>query len=234
MQATRGPERGAADGDACQPWPAWPEDLRQALRGRARLRERRRGEALWREGDRAQEFTCVARGLIKVARVSGDGRETIAGLFGPGDTVGDAAVLGGGEYPATAIVSSARAEVWQSPAAPVLAAAHDNPVWSEALRQPLLRHTEILLQRIAVASAGGVPQRLATLLLGLTERFGAATGEEWRLPLALSRGELAALVNARVETTIRILRQWEREGVLASQRPGFRFFAGRLQTIADD
>ncbi|MGH9535857.1 MAG: Crp/Fnr family transcriptional regulator [Terriglobales bacterium] len=215
-------------------WPGWPEDLRRALCSRARRRLLTRGEALWREGDRALAFTCVESGLVKVARTASDGRETIAGIFGPGDSLGDAAVLGGGEYPADAVVASPRAAVWQSPAAPVLAAAHGNAAWEEALRRPLLQHTEILRQKIAVASAGAVPQRLAILLLHLAARFGDLSGARARVAVALTRGELAALVDARVETTIRILRQWEREGVLVTSADGFHFAAERLRAIAGE
>lgn len=216
-------------------WTALPPDLRAALLAGARRRELTRGQAAWHSGDRALAFTAVESGLLKVVRTASDGRESIIGLFGPGDSLGDTAVLAAGVYPADALAASRHALVWQSPAAPILSAASHNAVWASALRQPLLRHSEILMQKIEVASAGPVPHRLAILLLGLAARFGAAEGSaRARLPLHLSRGELAALVGARTETTIRILRQWEQAGTAAQGRAGWRLDLDRLRAIAGE
>lgn len=216
-------------------WAALPPDLQAALQAAARRRELARGQAAWHGGDRALAFTAVEAGLLKVVRTASDGRESIIGLFGPGDSLGDTAVLAAGAYPADAIAASRRAIIWQSPAAPILAAASHNADWASALRQPLLRHSEILMQKIEVASAGAVPHRLAILLLGLAARFGAAEGAaRARLPLRLSRGELAALVGARTETTIRILRQWERAGAVAQGAEGWRLDLARLRILAGE
>ncbi|HMR10588.1 MAG TPA: helix-turn-helix domain-containing protein, partial [Polyangiaceae bacterium] len=42
------------------------------------------------------------------------------------------------------------------------------------------------------------------------------------VPLALSRRELADLVATTLETTIRTMSRWEREGVVATLSDGFR------------
>lgn len=218
-------------------WAAVAADLRAALQRNARRRELTRGQAVWHSGDRAVAFTCVEAGLLKVVRTASDGRESIIGLFGPGDSLGDTAVLASAPYPADAIAASQKAVIWQTPAAPVLAEAARNAAWASALRQPLLRHTEILLQKIEVASAGPVPHRLAVLLLVLAARFGGAAAPGPRrpdLPIRLSRGELAALIGARTETTIRILRHWEQEGIVAQGREGWRLDLERLRALAGE
>lgn len=216
-------------------WAALPPDLQAALQTSARPRELKRGQAAWHSGDQARVFTAVAEGLLKVVRTASDGRESIIGLFGPGDSLGDTAVLSISTYPADAIVASRQALIWQSPAAPILAAASQKAEWASALRQPLLRHSEILMQKIEVASAGPVPHRLAILLMVLATRFGAAEGpSRARLPLRLSRNELAALIGARTETTIRILRQWEQTGAVAQGRDGWLLDLAGLRAIAGE
>jgi CRP/FNR family transcriptional regulator len=40
------------------------------------------------------------------------------------------------------------------------------------------------------------------------------------VPLRLSRGDLADMVGCRVETTIRVMTRWQREGVVETQREG--------------
>lgn len=87
----------------------------------------------------------------------------------------------------------------------------------------LCNTSTVLRGRIEVLSAGSVPQRLATLLLQLADRFGD-TGDDGvvRIPVALSRGALARLVSARVETVIRTASEWQKRSLMGSDGGGFR------------
>ena len=40
------------------------------------------------------------------------------------------------------------------------------------------------------------------------------------VPLRLTRGDLASMVGCRVETTIRVLKRWQREGLVETRREG--------------
>ncbi|HEY7837064.1 MAG TPA: Crp/Fnr family transcriptional regulator [Terriglobales bacterium] len=195
-----------------------------------------RGQLLWRAGDAAQQFTWIESGLAKIVHTSAAGTEAIYGLFGPGDDLGSAAVLEQVRYPADAVASSTRLVIRQSLAAPVLAAAATDLVLGQAMRELLLRHTRILRQTIEIFSAGAVPQRLATLLLTLGERFGAHPVRAGRLlvPLRLSRAELAALVGARVETIIRIMSRWQREARVVTLPSGFLLRVELLRSIVQN
>jgi CRP/FNR family transcriptional regulator len=60
------------------------------------------------------------------------------------------------------------------------------------------------------------------LLLTLAERFGdEQEGHGTLVPVVLSRGELSSLVGARVETVIRVLSRWQKQGLLETSREGF-------------
>jgi hypothetical protein len=41
------------------------------------------------------------------------------------------------------------------------------------------------------------------------------------VPVVLSRGELSSLVGARVETVIRVLSRWQKQGMVETSREGF-------------
>ncbi|MBL8742920.1 MAG: Crp/Fnr family transcriptional regulator [Myxococcales bacterium] len=89
---------------------------------------------------------------------------------------------------------------------------------SEVLRQ----HNAVLREKVDVLTAGEVPQRLATLFLVLLERFGDEGDQgELQLPVVLSRRVLARLVNARVETVIRVLSKWDKESFVETSDQGF-------------
>jgi CRP-like cAMP-binding protein len=42
------------------------------------------------------------------------------------------------------------------------------------------------------------------------------------IPIALSRQEIADLVGTTVETAIRILSRWQKEGIVETEKKGFR------------
>jgi CRP-like cAMP-binding protein len=181
-----------------------------------------RGDVLWRAGDPATHFTLICAGLVKIVRGTPDAGEAIVGLFGPRESIGDAAVLKRGRYPADAVTSSERAEVCRVDATPVLAAMGQRPEVARSMNQVLLEHTHALQEKIRIMSAGSVPRRLATLLLHLADRFGDELSDGSTLiPVSLSRAELASLIGARPETTIRTLSRWRKAGEVMPSSDGF-------------
>lgn len=186
------------------------------------LRTLVRGDSLWIAGEPATHFAIVVSGLVKVVQTLPDGADAIVGLFGPRESVGDAAVVGRAAYPAGAVVASDRAEIVRVEAGPVLSRMETRADVAHAINRALLDHTHALQEKIRVMSAGAVPKRLATLLLTLAERFGDEPEEGGLvIPLAISRGELACLIGARVETTIRCIRGWEKAGIVETNDDGF-------------
>lgn len=181
-----------------------------------------RGEVLFRAGEVAESITLITSGLLKLVRYLPDATESILGLFGPREAVGLIAVLQERPYPATAIALSSSVTVLSVRGADVLASMKQNTTLALALNQALIYQTKILHEKIDVMSAGAVPQRLASLLLTLAERFGDELEDQTLvLPVALSRGELSSLIGARVETTIRVLSRWQKLGILKTSRDGF-------------
>jgi CRP-like cAMP-binding protein len=181
-----------------------------------------RGEALFRVGDPAEHIILVTSGLLKVVRYLPDATETILGLFGPREAVGLIAALQGRPYPATALALSQRVEVLCVRSVDVLESMRRETELALAMNQALMYQAKILHEKIDVMSAGAVPQRLASLLLTLAERFGDEQEAQGVLvPVVLSRGELSSLVGARVETVIRVLSRWQKQGMVETSREGF-------------
>lgn len=219
--------------------PLFREVSHERLREFARettLRSFEEGHALWRAGERATHLTLILRGLVQVLRRLPNGDVSMVGLFGPREPIGTVAVIHRRPYPAEAVALSEVVEVLCVRAEPVLTVMSADPSLALAFNRVLCDTSTVLRGRIEVLSAGSVPQRLATLLLQLADRFGD-TGDDGvvRIPVALSRGALARLVSARVETVIRTASEWQKRSLMGSDGGGFELFdVPTLQRIADE
>lgn len=191
----------------------------ERLAGAAHRRTLVRGERLWSAGEAATHFYVINSGLMKIVRPGSDGG--IIAILGPRESIGDAAVIAKHPYPADAFAATETAQVVGVRAEPVLAMS-DEPLVASALRRALLEHTEHLQSKIDVMSAGNVSKRLVALFSGLADRFGDECDDGTTIvPVPLSRSELAHLVGATVETTIRIVSAWQKAGILATSSSGF-------------
>jgi CRP-like cAMP-binding protein len=180
------------------------------------------GGQLWHAGDTAHHFTVIQRGLVQIERRMPSGEPAIVGVFGPRESVGDAAALAGAPYPAAAVAASERVEVVQIPRDVIVHAMQRDAALAGAVQTALLEHTQALTAKIDIVSAGSVPARLATLLLHLAERFGDETEDGLlAIPVSLSRVALSRLVSARVETVIRALSAWNKSGLVHTTDDGF-------------
>ncbi len=184
-----------------------------------RLKE---GTNLWHAGETAVHFTLIQRGFMQIERRMPSGEPAVVGVFGPRESIGDAAALVGAPYPACAVAASERVEVVRIPRDLVLHTMQRTPAVAHAVQTALLEHTRALTAKIDIVSAGSVPARLATLLLHLGERFGdEMESGALAIPVSLSRIALSRLVSARVETVIRALSVWNKSGLVRTVEDGF-------------
>lgn len=194
-------------------------DLDQLARD-AVVQRLRRGEVLWRAGEKACSFVVVGHGLIKVVLPSTGSRDLVIGLFGPGESVGNTVLIDGGQYPAEALALTDPAIVACVPREQLFAALEKNGAAALDLAREMSRRTNQANRRISLFSASA-EERLASTLLELGERFGDEMEDGSTLiPLRLTRAELAALVGTTVETTIRTLSRWSREGLVSTTEGG--------------
>lgn len=186
------------------------------------LRSLERGDLVWSAGSPARAFTVVKAGLVKIVKTGPDGRRTICGLFGPPESIGDVMLLRGARYPADAIIASDTAIVVTVPRDVLLSCLDRCPLLGVSFARGMHTKLAALHDSIEVLSAGTVESRLATALLKLYAQLGDDFDDgTCSIPIALSRRELAEFVSTSLETVIRIMTRWEREGVLETRREGF-------------
>lgn len=200
---------------------ACPEAISRLISS-ASIRIRKRGDLLWRAGDAPVGFTVVKAGLIKLVREGAGGRRVTCGIFGPPESIGELVLLKNLPYPADAVVATQEAAIVTVPRSVLLSCIESYPTIGVSIACGMQSKLKALQGSIDVLGAGSVESRLATALLKLYEQFGDDFEDGTsRIPVALARKDLADLISTSVETVIRVMTRWEREGVVTTDDDGF-------------
>jgi len=195
-----------------------PEDL-AALGSFAQIRRFDREERIFEQGEPSDHLHFVIAGRVKVVKSRADGQEVIFEIIGDGDPVGCVAALEGSPYPASAVVHEP-CRILTLPRKRFLDFLGSHPGVARGLLAGFCRRNLQLVRRIA-DFPGSVAARLVRLFLTLADRFGVKQGAGVHIPLSLSRQEIADLVGTTLETAIRILSRWGKEGLVLTQADGF-------------
>ena len=173
---------------------------------------RPRGE-IFMEGDAARWLYLVISGHVKIVRHSKTGKDVVLELLGPGEIFGGVAVIEKRPYPASAQATEATV-VLKIPADPVIALAERHPAFIKEMALMIGRRLRAAHDSVASLAVDPVEARLAATLLRLAKREGAHGHKGVTLPFHLTRQSLADMTGTTVETAIRILGRWIRDGVL--------------------
>lgn len=174
------------------------------------------GETLYRQGDRPVEFSVVRFGKLEVAKHDPEGSKSILGIFTAGEPVGLLAVVNGFPYPAT--VQALENTVVYRVSADLIPLLRDRaPQWfADCLSRPADRFTD-LAERFQSLSTQGLDSRLAAELCRLAEKFGKQDSGHVLIDTRMTRQSLSDIVGCRVESAIRVLSEWEQEGLIRTE-----------------
>jgi CRP-like cAMP-binding protein len=193
---------------------ALPRKELDALAAVAREEQHRPRDYLFMEGDPALWLFVVRSGRVKIFRAARTGREVVLELLGPGEIFGGVAVIERRPYPASA-QSTEPTAVLKLPADAIVALSDRYPSIVREMALMIGRRLRSAHESVKSLSADPVETRLAATLLRLVEREGARGPEGLTLPFHLTRQSLADMTGTTVETTIRVLSRWIRDGIAA-------------------
>jgi CRP-like cAMP-binding protein len=179
-----------------------------------------KGDRVFSEGEPSDYLFTIVSGRVKVVKLVPGGREVILEIFGPGDPLGAVVAYEGRPYPATAIATEP-AVCLLVRRAPFFALLERHPTLVRGYLTGMARRIVELTRRIPEVAGGRVETRFAHLFLKLSDRMGSPVPEGRFIPMALSRQDLADLTGTTIETCIRIMSRWGKEGVVRTEREGF-------------
>ena len=167
------------------------------------------GELIFSEGDPADGFYMVARGQVKIYKLSPGGKEQILHLFGPGEPFGEVPVFSGGVFPATAEAAK-KSTLLFFPRKRFVNLIIENPYLALnmlAILSRRLRHFTVQVENLSLKE---VPARLAGYFLLLS---GEQNSTEM-VTLHISKGQLASFLGTIPETLSRMLRKMSEQGLI--------------------
>ncbi len=170
------------------------------------------GETIFLEGDPATGLFVLENGVVKISRVSLEGREYIMHLVGPGESFNDVAAMDGGNNPGTAIAQTA-VVVWKLSRGDLRRVAQRHPELVWAFVEDMASRARYLVGLVEDLAMRNVRGRLARLLLEEAE------GTERRtVPRMLTQEEMAARLGTVREMVGRTLRSMAASGLIEFDR----------------
>jgi CRP/FNR family transcriptional regulator, cyclic AMP receptor protein len=163
-----------------------------------------KGSVLFAEGDEGDHLYVIVEGKLKLGTSSGDGRENLLSILGPGEMFGELSLFDPGPRTstATAVTDAKLLSLGQEKLIPWLAT---NPNVSLQLLARLAQRLRRTNEAVGDLVFSDVPGRVAKALIDLGERFGKQTDEGLFVHHDLTQEELAQLVGASRETVNKAL-----------------------------
>ncbi len=187
---------------------------RSAFEALGTIRSYRQGDILLREGDRPDRTMIIRSGRVKIVTVAESGYETLLAHRGPGDLIGEMAVIDG-ETRSASVVALEGVEVAVVPADLFRAFVASHPEVARAVVGSMARRLRESDRRRSDLGAYPTAVRLARHLLELAHRHGQAQpGGGVAITLRLTHHDLAAAIGASRESVGRDLKNLRSRGVI--------------------
>lgn len=187
--------------------------LDQVLSG-AIVERYERGDAIFRQGERAESFWVVLEGWVHLVRASGDDAARAAVLFTitPAEVLCGISALESGVYQLSGVAASKCRVIRISGKRFAEVLEREPGFAAEALRLCTRRIQHIAQQYGSMAEP--VPQRILRAILRLHQQFGST--------LPVTHRELAQMAWTTTESAIRVVRKLKRRGYVTGTRGQLR------------
>ncbi len=190
-----------------------------ALAALARVKALRPKEHVVKKGDAGGPIFAVLRGRLKVI-TPGVGHDAAFNIMGPGELFGEIAAFDG-QGRSASVSALEPCELAVIDPRDFAAFLDRNPPVSRKLLTVLARRVRNLSERVEDRAFLDVAARLAKCLVGLSDRYGKDVPEGRAVALRLSQQELGELVDATRESVNKLLRGWQKQGIVSHAANAF-------------
>jgi CRP/FNR family transcriptional regulator len=173
-----------------------------------------KGEIIFQEGEPAFGFYIICSGKVKLAKHSLGGKRQILKLLGPGEMLGEKTMFDREVYTAYAkTLEKTKVNFLEREA--FIDFLRRYPSVSFKIIEKLSRELKGFQSKLIETSYEGSAERLARLLLLMSEDYGMEEDGGLYIGVDLSRTELAEMAGISPETAIRTLSRMKERGIIA-------------------
>ena len=191
------------------------------LRKKGTYRRFPRGRTLFSEGDSSDWAAYIERGRVKLSTLTRDGRESVMGVVGDGELLGELSAIDGEPRSATAIAIETVETVIVAGAA-FIEFLEENPRAAVGILRQVSNRLRVVDRRRAEFGSLDTVSRLARLLVELAEEYGEHSEDGVRINIALSQEDIAGWTGASREAVVKALRDLRERGVITTGRREIR------------
>ncbi len=174
----------------------------------------KKGEIIFNEGDALNGVYCIRDGVCKLIKLSENGKDQVVKFAVKGGMIGQRSLISGQASNLTAIAINDM-QVCFIPKQEILNDLQKNPDFSMDVLKRMAEDLKESDDSIVDMAQKNVKQRLAETLLCVKKKF--KTNEDGFLSLTLTREDYANIVGTATESTIRILSQLKKEGIISTK-----------------
>jgi CRP/FNR family transcriptional regulator, cyclic AMP receptor protein len=174
----------------------------------AKLTSLKRGATISSKGDPGTSLYAVISGTVKISVSSPDGRNAILNLIGPGEIFGEVAVLDGKARTAD-MTANSNCEIFVIDRREFLPFVRSQPALAMKFIELLCARLRWTSDQVEQVILQDLPGRLASALLGLTERRKL---DPTSRTIAITQQEISEMVGMTRESINKQLRAWAARG----------------------
>jgi len=164
----------------------------------------KRGASICSKGDPGNSLIAVVSGTVKISVSSPDGRSAILNLIGPGEIVGEVAVLDGQARTAD-VTANTNCEIFVIDRREFLPFVRSQPALAMKFIELLCARLRWTSDQVEQVILQDLPGRLASALIRLTEKHKLAQGGR---TIAITQQEISEMVGMTRESINKQLRAW--------------------------
>ncbi|HRU42373.1 MAG TPA: Crp/Fnr family transcriptional regulator [Candidatus Diapherotrites archaeon] len=183
----------------------------------SRVRKYEKGRIIFMEGEPGEAFFYIKSGLVKISKLSRDGREHILHVLNEGHVFAEVTLFSNTEYPATAEVLE-DAEIGIIKNEDLEKVIKENPDLSLQMIKYLNKRLVEAHMKIRNLALYDTYERTAQALVKLAEDYGRKSSKGVNLDINISRQELANIVGTTRETVIRALTAFKKERLIGIEK----------------
>lgn len=174
----------------------------------------KRGQYLFWEDDPASRFYVIKSGRVKLLKAAASGKEMVLDVMVPGQICGGTALFGdvhrnGAQAVEPTVVYGMSRDSY-----------HDLLTKYPKIARGIIKYlgSKLMDAHDVIISlvSSKVESRIAAVIVRLCENHGTPTDDGTLINIRLTRQDIADIVGSTVETTIRIISKFQKEGLLST------------------